>query len=85
VTTAVYDRTIQVMKSAVVKAKLGQSEELAAIRRLDEQARRLEGKTSGPSLPALIAEERARSHEYGGRSVFGWEKPPVKAAAGGRP
>src|SRR5208337_1975273 len=31
----VYDRTIEVMKGAVRKAKLGQSDELAAIRRLD--------------------------------------------------
>ena len=38
----VYDQTIAVLKSAVAKAKLGATEELAAIRRLDEQARRLE-------------------------------------------
>lgn len=37
----VYDETIRVMKSAVSKARLGHGEELAAIRRLDEQARRL--------------------------------------------
>jgi hypothetical protein len=72
----VYDRTIEVMKSAVRKAKLGNEEEFAAIRRLDDQARRLERDATGPSLPALIAEERNRSHDYGGRSVFGWEPPP---------
>ena len=71
----VYDRTIDVLKTAVQKAKLGQSEELAAIKRLDEQARRLERHASGPSVEALFAEERARSHEYGGRSVFGVEPP----------
>ncbi len=76
VPTKVYDRTIAVMKQAVDSAKLGQDEKLAAIRRLDEQARRLERTAAGPSMEALIAEERARSHEYGGRSVFGWE-PPV--------
>ena len=74
----VCDRTIAVMRSAVHKAKLGQSEELAAIRRLDRQARRLEATASGPSVAALIAEERTRSHDYGGRSVFGWE-PPARA------
>ena len=42
----VYDRTIAVLKTAVQKAKLGASEELAAIKRLDEQARRLEGNVS---------------------------------------
>lgn len=71
----VYDRTIDVMKSAVRRAKLGHAEELAAIRRLDEQARRLERQVSGPSLEAVIADERTRSHEYGGRSVFGDETP----------
>jgi uncharacterized protein len=73
VPTLVYDRTIAVMKSAVRKAKLGNEEELAAIQRLDDQARRLERTASGSSVSALIAEERVRSHEYGGRSVFGWE------------
>src|SRR5271157_2171379 len=72
----VYDRTIEVLKSAVQKAKLGRSEELAAIKRLDEQSRRLERQASGPSVEALFAEERARSHQYGGQSVFGAEPPP---------
>ena len=64
------------LKNAVQKAKLGQSEELAAIKRLDEQARWLERHASGPSVEALFAEERARSHQYGGRSVYGAEPPP---------
>ncbi len=76
----VYDRTIDVLKTAVQKAKLGQSEELAAIKRLDEQARRLERHVSGPSVEALFVEERARSHECGGRSVFGVE-PPLQERA----
>jgi hypothetical protein len=73
VPTRVYDRTIEVMKSAVRKAKLGNEEELAAIERLDSQARRLERTATGPSVSALIAEERVKSPGYGGRSVFGWE------------
>ncbi len=76
----VYDRTINVLKTAVLKAKLGQSEELAAIRRLDEQARRLERHASGPSVKLLLSDERARSHQYGGRSVFGDEAPPRVSA-----
>jgi uncharacterized protein len=75
----VYDQTIAVLKSAVHRARLGHTEELAAIRRLDEQARRLERTATGPSVEALIADERARSHEYGGRSVFGWETAPAAA------
>jgi len=81
VPTRVYDHTIGVLKSAVENAKLGRDEHLAAIRRLDEQARRLERHAKGPSVEQYIAEERLRSHEYGGRSVFGWE-PPAEAPAG---
>lgn len=74
----VYDRTIQVMKSAVAAASLGNDEKLDAIRRLDAQARRLEQTAGGPSLDAFIAGERRRSHDYGGRSVFGHEPPPAE-------
>src|SRR5712671_6276214 len=38
----VYDETIRVMKSAVRNAKLGRDEEMQALKRLDDQARRLE-------------------------------------------
>lgn len=72
----VYDETISVMKAAVRKAKLGQSEAMDAIARLDQQARQLERHATGPSVQALIAQERWRSHGFGGRSVFGEEPPP---------
>jgi len=80
----VYDQTIAVMKSAVAKAKLGRDEELATLKRLDAQARLLERSAAGPSVEALIAEERRDSHAYGGRSVFGWERgeeAPLLAAS----
>ena len=60
VPTRVYDQTIAVLKSAVAKAKLGRDEELAALKRLDAQARLLERSAKGPSVEALIAEERQR-------------------------
>jgi hypothetical protein len=77
----VYDETIRVLKSAVQKASLGREEELAALRRLDQQARMSEKELPG-LLPVelLIAEERQHSHDYGGRSVFGWEPPPALAS-----
>jgi hypothetical protein len=71
----VYDETIRVMKSAVGKARLGRDEELEALKRLDEQARLLEHHASGPQVGEVIAQERERSHLYGGRSVFGWAQP----------
>ncbi len=72
----VYDETIKVLKSAVQKAKLGRDEELGALRRLDEQARKLERHGGGTFIDKFIAKEHDRSYAYGGRSVFGWEPPP---------
>lgn len=70
----VYDETIRVLKSAVENAKLGREETLQTLKRLDAQARQLERTATGPSLDALIANERAISPDLDGRSVFGWEK-----------
>jgi hypothetical protein len=67
----VYDKTIGILKTAVEQARLGNDEKLSAIRRLDDQARRLERHAKGSSLQTHLAEERERSHEYGGMSVFG--------------
>jgi hypothetical protein len=77
----VYDETIRVLKSAVQAAKLGREEELGAIKRLDEQARLLERCASGPPVEELIAGEREQSHNYEGRSVFGWALPPEASRA----
>jgi uncharacterized protein len=76
----VYDETIRVLKSAVCNARLGREEELSALKRLDEQARQLERHAAGPGVARLIADERARSHAYGGRTVFGWAQPSSEPA-----
>lgn len=68
----VYDQTISVLKDAMSKAKLGREDGLAALRRLDEQARRIDGYASGRLTEAVIAEDRRRSPALGGRTVFGW-------------
>jgi hypothetical protein len=73
VPTKVYDETIRVLKSAVQQAKLGRDEQIQAIKRLDDQARRLERTATGPSFESHVATERGRSASLGGRSVFGWE------------
>ena len=74
----VYDETIRVLKSAVGQAKLGRDEAMSALKRLDDQARRLERTASGPSLDAFIATERAASPDLDGRSVFGWERDLIQ-------
>lgn len=73
VPVAVYDETLRVLKQAVGKARLGQTEELAALKRLDDASRRLERDVEGPPLADLFARERRQSAGYGGRSVFGRE------------
>jgi hypothetical protein len=65
----VYDETIRVLKRAVSNARLGRYEALAAIRRLDEQARRIDQVVRGPALADFVAVEREHSAEYGGRRV----------------
>ncbi|ACE94513.1 hypothetical conserved protein (plasmid) [Rhizobium etli CIAT 652] len=73
----VYDETIGVMKSAVLKGRLGREEELQALKRLDEQSRQMERYVTGPDLKEIIAGEFRQSADFGGRSVFGWEPPPA--------
>jgi hypothetical protein len=65
----VLDQTIQLLKHAVAHAKLGSSEKMDAIRRLDGQARALEAIVSGPSFDAFVAQERLLSGMFGGRTV----------------
>lgn len=70
----VYDETIRVLKTAVQQSKLGQSEKMDAIKRLDQQALELEHQIiSGPTVEEMIAHEKESSFLYGGRSVFGFE------------
>jgi hypothetical protein len=78
----VYDQTIAVLKSAVQKARLGREEELAALQRLDGQARLIERRACGNPFNELMAQEARLSQSYGGRSVFGWEPLSDDSAAG---
>jgi uncharacterized protein len=75
----VYDETIRVLRGAVAKARLDRQDTLFALRKLDQESRRLERAATGRSLEELVATEFERSHEYGGRSVFGFEPPSADA------
>lgn len=74
---AVYDQTIATLKGAVQSAKLGQGDKLAALERLDREAKRIEAWAQGPSWDELVADERRRSHRYGGMTVDGPATPPA--------
>jgi len=77
----VYDHTIGVLKSAVANAKLGQDDQLHALQCLDAESRRLEQFAAAANFERVVQEERVRSAEYGGRSIFGWEQPASKQSA----
>ena len=66
----VYDETIRVMKDAVERAKLGNSDRLAAIRSLDERARSLEAVVKDVDFEGFVREEWAKSPERDGRTVL---------------
>jgi hypothetical protein len=67
---AVYDQTLRVLKNAVDRAKLGQDDKLAALRRLDAASRRLErDAAAGYLFERHLADERAHSSAWGGRTV----------------
>ena len=68
-----YDQTLRVMRDALIKARLGNSDRMTAIARLDQQSRALEAIASGSSFESLLQSERGHSRDYGGRSVFGLE------------
>ncbi len=65
----VFDETIRLLKRAVDRAKLGSTEAIAAIRRLDAQARLLESKVTGPTFESYVANELGESMSLGGRTV----------------
>lgn len=72
----VYDRTLSVLRQAVDRARLGNDDKLAALRRLDAEARRLEAVAGGADFAALMERERRASYRYGGRTVMGPARPP---------
>ncbi len=79
----VYDETISVLKDAVNKAKIGQSDKQEAIRKLSVLSQQVE-KDFIPNarLEELIQKERDNSWQYGGRTVMGKAQPPDKKKGG---
>lgn len=75
----VYDETIGILKGAVYKAKIGQQDKHDAIRKLSDFAASLE-KDFEPNnqFDEWVQHERDTSYLYGGRTVMGKAKAPVK-------
>jgi hypothetical protein len=66
---SVYDETVRVLRRAVDRAKLGNDDKLAALRRLDEASRRLE-RDAAFDFDDHVRSERASSRSWGGRTRF---------------
>jgi uncharacterized protein len=76
---AVYDETIQVLRTAVDKAKIGRGDKQEAIKKLSLLSQRKEADfLPQDNFSALIEKERNESWRYGGRTVFGKASPPSK-------
>jgi len=77
VPTKVYDETINAMHTAVTRAKIGHTDRLNAIKKLTQLSQRAEQNfVPNSNFDALVEKENTDSHKYGGRSVFGYAKPP---------
>ena len=80
VPTKVYDETINTLRTAVDKAKLGQTEKQQAIKALTLISQRAE-KDFLPqdNIEQFIENERKNSWKYGGKTVFGDSVKPEDA------
>jgi hypothetical protein len=66
-----YDESINVLRSALDKAKVGDREKLDGFARLEKFVRAVEERLEPQAdFDAAIRHERQRSHEWGGRTVF---------------
>lgn len=79
----VYDETISVLRSAVDKARIGESDKQKAIKQLSAMAWKLEEHFEPKEFfHDVIQKERDESHLHGGMTVFGKAEPPKKPQGG---
>ena len=72
----VYDESISVLRRALDLARLGRSDKLGGMFRLDAFTRAIENRLAPDAdVPATIAHERAISRSLGARTVFDDKKP----------
>lgn len=78
VPTKVYDETIDTLRTAIDKAKIGSTDKQQAIKALTHVAQRAE-KDFIPrdNVEEFIEKERKDSWKYGGKTVFGDSEQPV--------
>ena len=71
VPTAVYDRTIEVLRESISRAKIGQYDKMRALKRLAAAVVRVETQHDPTvDFDGLLDKERRESPRHGGRTVF---------------
>lgn len=77
VPTKTYDQTIDVLRNALERAKLGNTDKQDAIKNLTLAAQAIEKNfMPNANFYKVIGQERRDAWKYGGRTVFGKSKPP---------
>ena len=77
VPTKTYDQTIDILRTAVEKAKLGAHEKGDALKNLTLAAQAMEKNfVPNANFYKVIEKERKESYKYGGRTIYGKAQPP---------
>jgi hypothetical protein len=77
----VYDESISVLRRSLEAAKLGHTDKLHGMRRLDAFTRMVEQRLEPHAdVDAVIADERACSRTHDGRAVFNDKRPDARGA-----
>jgi hypothetical protein len=77
----VYDESISVLRRSLDAAKLGHTDKLHGMRGLDAFTRMVEQRLEPHAdVEAVIADERAHSRAYGGRTVLDNKRPDARGA-----
>lgn len=79
VPTSVYDETVEVFDKAIRQARLGDKEKSDALKNLSKISQEMEkGYTPSNYFDDWVQHERDTSYKYGGKTVFGDAKKPLK-------
>ena len=79
VPTSVYDETVEVFDKAIRQARLGDKDRSDALKNLSKISQEIQkGYTPSKYFDDWVQHERDTSYKYGGKTVFGEAKKPVK-------
>jgi hypothetical protein len=80
----VFDQSIDSLRRAVDAARVGRTDKLKALARLESKVREIEAIASGPTLDEIIDDEWSKSAERGGMTVLGPASEQVEQQVRGK-